>query len=362
MNEIRFKVAEQKDIEQINVFYNKYYKINRTYEQFQWEFMDCPAGKAIYTMALDENDYIIGIQAGIPITMITSANETFLSIKSEDSLIDIDRCSQYKRRDVFKELYSFFTGQCRLINASCIWGFTHALKSLKRVGFDLPFHSKQLILVIHPIQAYLHLTRLNPKNKLSDKFKIAVLSVISLLSGWKRYLIKTEKSPFLVTEGILSNVDLFREMTEAGENLTFIEQDEKYLNWRIRSNLFPVRYHCYNFFKSEKLCGQVIISHTDDNTAYVEQALFAKDLTILEKQQILKETVKRILKLDKSLIRFMAFDHNNHHQDEIKLLTNFGFFKVNKGIGFVFMDISSGASHLRPEDLYLSRLYTQGQS
>jgi hypothetical protein len=58
----------------------------------------------------------------------------------------------------------------------------------------------------------------------------------------------------------------------------------------------------------------------------------------------------------------MAFDHNHHHQDDIKILTTFGFFKIKKGVGFVFMDNSSGASHVRPEDFYLLRLYTQGQS
>ena len=362
MNEIRFKLAEEKDIDGINVFYNNYYKIDRTKEQFRWEFEDCPEGKAIYTMALDENDNIIGIQAGIPIMMITSAGDTILTVKSEDTLIHTDIRSKYNKRDVFKEFYSFFIEQCRLLDASCIWGFTYALKSLKRVGFDIPYHSKQILLVIHPLQAYFHLARLNPKNRISDKIKIAALSLVSFFSGWKRFLIKPEKSPFRVTEGISSNIPLFREMTDTSGNLTFIEQDEKYLKWRIQSNLYPVTYHCFNFFKSDQFCGQVIISYGPDKTCYIEQMLFSKDLSSPEKQQIIKEVVKRILELKKSLIRFMAFDHNSYHQKDIKILKDLGFFLVNKGIGFVYLDISSHANQIRPENLYLSRLYTQGQS
>ena len=362
MSEIRFKVAEEKDISRINGFYNNYYKINRTNEQFRWEFEDCPAGKAIYTMALDENDNIIGIQAGIPVTLITSNNDTFLSIKSEDSLIDPDACYRYTKRDVFKELYSFFTGQCKLLDAHCIWGFTHAVKSLKRVGFDLPFHSKQLLVVIHPFKAYLHLAGLNPKNKITDKLKVAVLCLLSFFSGWKRFLIKSGKSPYRVVEGISSNIILFKEMTDTGGTLIFIEQDEKYLKWRIQSNLYPVSYRCYNFFRSDRLCGQIIISYGNDKNCYIEQMLFTRDLSSFEKRQILKEVVNRILKLKISLIRFMAFDHNSYHQSDIKILNNFGFFLVNKGIGFVYMDISSNANQIQPDDFYLSRLYTQGQS
>jgi hypothetical protein len=362
MNEIRFKVAEEKDISRINGFYNNYYKINRTYEQFRWEFEECPAGKAIYTMAVDENDNILGIQAGIPITIITSSNDTFLSIKSEDTLVNIDACSQYKKRDVFKELYTFFIGKCKLLDARCIWGFTYALKPFKRIGFEIPFRSKQLLLVIHPSKAYLHLAGLNPKNKVSDKLIIAALSLFSFFSGWKRFLIKPGNFSFHVTEGISSNIALFREMTDAGGFLAFIEQNEKYLQWRIGSNLYPVTYRCYNFFKSNQFCGQVIISYGEDKSCYIEQMLFSKDLSSIEKQQIVKEVVKRIRELKKSLIRFMAFDHHIYHQSDIKILNSSGFFLVNKGIGFVYMDISSQPNQIRPEDLYLSRLYTQGQS
>ena len=148
MNSVRYKVAEPNDNQSINDFYNRYYHNDRTIEQFTWEFVDCPDGPGIYIMAVDEHDNIIGIQAGIPIVMITSDGQSFLTIKSEDSLIDLEKCSKYKGKDIFKALYSFFMEKCKEREAVLIWGFTHAESALKRVGLETPFETGQQLLIL----------------------------------------------------------------------------------------------------------------------------------------------------------------------------------------------------------------------
>ena len=56
---VNYRLAEEKDYESINAFYNKMYSASRTIEQFYWEFHNGPFGAAIYVVAVDE-DKIVG--------------------------------------------------------------------------------------------------------------------------------------------------------------------------------------------------------------------------------------------------------------------------------------------------------------
>lgn len=82
-------LLDDSDIEQVNVFYNKFNKTNRSISDFIWEFKQAPAGKAIYVIAKDaDSNRIVGTQCAIPIYLYTHAGEVVLSAKSEDTLVD----------------------------------------------------------------------------------------------------------------------------------------------------------------------------------------------------------------------------------------------------------------------------------
>jgi hypothetical protein len=359
MNEVTYRLAEPRDYPRINEFYNRYYQIGRTVEQFVWEFVNCPAGPGIYTMAVDDSDKILGIQAGIPVTMIKSGGQSFLTVKSEDSLIDIDECSKYRRKDIFKELYYFFIDQCRQRNVRLIWGFTHALNTLKRIGFEIPFHTGQFVLVLNPLMAYKALCELNPRNASKDKIKIGLLSFISFLNGARRYFSPGSRLSF--KEGTSSNVKLFYDMISPDDQVVFIKEDESYLSWRTEQNPYRISYKVYNFFDNNVMIAQVITSKIPGGSAFIEQMVFSRGVSGSEKRAILRKTILLIQKEGAHLIRFMAFGSNCFHQNDNRLLKETGFLYINRGIGFMFMNISGEDTFIRPDNIYLSRLYTQGQ-
>jgi hypothetical protein len=360
MDEIIFKTAAPGDYQRINDFFNKYYKTGRTLDQFKWEFVDCPGGPAIYTMATDKENRIIGIQAGIPITMITSKGQTYLTVKGEDSLLDFRECIKHRGRDIFKELYLFFIDQCKRRDAKILWGFSTMYQSFKKVGFETPFRAGQWIVTFRPVRSYFSLARLNPKNMFMDHVKIGLLAMVSFLSGFRRFLIRN--SSLTCKEGVVSSVELFNQMILKDDNIGFIDETKEFLSWRTELNPFPVSYKILNYYTKENLVAQVIISENKSGMSYIEQMIMNKDLSTGQKLKIIRRTITYIKKRGASLIRFMSFNHNNYHLADNKLLEKAGFFFVNKGMDFFFMDISGQTTLFKPQDIYLSRIYTQGVS
>jgi hypothetical protein len=85
-------------------------KIVRDYNEFCWEFINGPSGKAIYAAAWDieegKEPVIVGIQCMIPLKMISADGKSFLTAKGEDTLIDIRAQIKFKQTDILRELYT----------------------------------------------------------------------------------------------------------------------------------------------------------------------------------------------------------------------------------------------------------------
>lgn len=99
-DQIEVRLANDGDIDQINAFYNRIYGKNRTKEQFIWEFNSSPAGKALYIIA-EHGTKIVGTQCAIPYYVINGKNETILSAKSEDTLVDPEYRGLYLTKCIF---------------------------------------------------------------------------------------------------------------------------------------------------------------------------------------------------------------------------------------------------------------------
>ena len=63
-----------------------------------------------------------------------------------------------------------------------------------------------------------------------------------------------------------------------------------------------------------------------------------------------------------SIIRFWGFKQNEYLQQELSLLEKAGFFYAKKGIGFVWKDLDTANRNLNPNQLFVSRTFTQGDS
>ena len=99
---VNYKLAIEEDYSMINDFYNRIHGLNRSIDEFYWEFHNCPFGKSIYVIAKD-GDKIVGTNCVIPIDLIYSDNSIIKSGKSEDTLVDPD----YRGQNIFNNIYEF---------------------------------------------------------------------------------------------------------------------------------------------------------------------------------------------------------------------------------------------------------------
>ena len=361
MAEIIFRTIRDEDIPGVNTFYNNYHHAGRTMDKFKWEFQDGPHGQAIYCLALvAETGQIIGIQAGIPILCLTAKNETLLTIKSEDTLVDVDLCASLKKKKLFSELYAFFVAQCVERGAVCIWGFTWAKKSFIRLGFQIPFDAEQGLLVIQPSKSFHHLSGLNVKNTLFDKLKIGVLVATSWISGWKgRY--RSTIAGITVREGICSNENLVLGMTRTSDDLVFMKQDSAFQDWRLKNNPYPLNYTVLNFFQKETLAAQIIVSLHSGGQGYLEQLLLAPGHPAGFGKKIIRSAIKHLSCQGAFHIRAMTFSGNQLNHQQAGLLKSTGFFPIKKGMGFVFLPLNNPPD-FSADQFFLSRINTQGHN
>lgn len=361
MADILFRLLEDEDIEKVNVFYNNYHEAGRTYEKFQWEFRQSPHGKGIYVLALDSGTgKILGIQAGILVVMIDSQGRETLTVKSEDTLLDVDACSEFRGRDVFRELYAFFREECQRQSVSFIWGFTWVIRSLKRIGCEFPFIARQKIMVLKPFSSYKYLSALNPANTFPDRFRIFGMAVVSWVLGMLRGMLFLKRTGFTITDEPASNTELFQNLS-GNENLLFIKQDEPYLRWRLIDNPYFLDYKITNMFENGVLKAQVISSLNPDGQAYIEQMLFDPGVSSRNRKRIIRSVIADLKSRGACHIRVMVFEKNKINQAESQLFCNAGFLEVKPGMGFFFINLRPG----EPVDagsLLISRLYTQGHS
>lgn len=84
---IKYSIAKDNEIAEINDFFNGIYASNRSTEQFLWQFRESPHGMGFHIIARDHQGKIAGIQAGMPTRFRTPKGDTALTIKSEDTLV-----------------------------------------------------------------------------------------------------------------------------------------------------------------------------------------------------------------------------------------------------------------------------------
>lgn len=360
MTNIIYRRLQNDDIDNVNKFYNNYHGKGRTREQFIWEFFESPHGPGIYVIAIDTlKNNIIGIQAGIPIIMLTTEGKTLFTIKSEDSLIDVDACVDFPKKDIFKELYTYFISQCRQSGISIIWGFTWAINSLKRIGFQIPFNAEQSVLVYRSLKSYRFLSQLNPRNTTTKKMQIGLLVIFSKINALIHEIFTHYPINYSVIQAIRSNVNLFREICTDDNRLIFIKQDETFLSWRLNQNPYPLKYLIFNYSASDSIDAQIITSINPDGQGFIEQILMKPGLSRKAQLGILKHAVNHLHRQGVFLIRMLTFHQNKLNSGERLLLRKLGFIPIKKGMGFIYMSLDP-SNNYRPEFFLLSRLYTQG--
>lgn len=351
---ITIRLLQDQEVELANAFFNQVYQTNRPIENFRWEFINGPFGKAIYIVAVDDSittpTKIVGIQCAIPIELISSKSKIVLTAKSEDTLVD----PSYRGQKIFERMYELLFSECMKEGIQYLWGFTPAQKAFERIGFEIPFKAEQALLVFNPFKAYTYLKSLNAQNKSIDKLKIFGLSILSWIKGFKRYLIQI-KSKELLETSIQKKNDLFQSCYGSQEYFTLNETDQ-YLNWRINQNPFKNSYSNFQLHKNGKVVIDAILN-TRKDVGYIEQVFSYQT----ELAPMLAAVAEKGNKKDLPLIRTLCFSTNEELQLQGDQLSKAGFTYLKRGSYFVWKSLDPTIP-ISPNRVLLNRLFTQGNN
>jgi hypothetical protein len=363
------RLLKDSEYQAANDFYNQTSHINRPapekargYPEFCWEFMNCPNGKAIYSGAWEMEDgkqpVLVGVQCVVILKMIDGNGKQMETAKGEATLIDIKALIRYKKTDILKELLNVLIEECRKKGIEFLWGLNNIPASYKRLGFEVPFKSYHGVLVLKPFKAYTNLASLKPKNTTVDRFKIALFSGLSYIFSLKRTVAFSQKRNYRINFELNENETLFQHAA-VPDNLLFLLQDKDYLKWRVVENPYPINYKSYQLFDDKNtLVAQVICSIQKD-VSFIEQTLFDKTLNKKAIHFLLKSILRSLKNENICLVRYTGFKQNHLNIREMFFFKRMGFIFTGKGDWFTFKKISDN-SPVKPENIYLSRMYKQG--
>ncbi|MEP6738465.1 MAG: GNAT family N-acetyltransferase [Chryseolinea sp.] len=350
---IEVRLMQRHESSMANAFFNSIYKTARSQADFDWEFVNGPCGPAIYIIAIDNavKDFlkVVGIQCAIPIKFTDAAGNTFLTAKSEDTLVD----PFYRGQKIFERMYDLLFVECKNAGIKCIWGFTPAKKAFERIGFEIPFQAHQALMVFNPFTAFGYLSKLNAANKFVDRIKIAGLSMMSWMKpvGSGR-IAKVKMEKVSITESKQITLAALKHQAR----YYYLDMTSAYLRWRLELNPFQNSYETFHFFIDDKFAADVIINRRS-SLGYIEQIIFDDGLDAESKKQILLMIVD-MMKKDTALVRMLCFDINNALAEQEELFKKCGFIVLNRGAHFVWKSFVEG--EIDPRMLFLSRLFTQG--
>ena len=332
---------------------------NRSQEEFEWLFFNSYYKPSLYAVASEsESDEIIGTYAGIFIPMVAKNSDRIITIKGEDTLISLDVMIRLGKRDILKELLQTIIEKSKDDNAMIFWGFSNAKSAYRRCGFKIVTQIKGSFYVTKPIKFYKNRVELFPQLKLIKKFQL-------FLFAWFNFL--TIKLKSVNTGGYSLRRITFDEMDEKAlvsfipdeVYATFLNKD--FLRWRIMENPSPLQYGFLEFRDNKgMLAAYFIFSSNKEKIFFIEQFLFDRQLTDNKKVRVMKMALSYCRRQNAIMVRAMGLTHNKLNRHEMKLFTKTGFYFFNnpEESFFVFKDLSEHG--INPEDIYLSRLNTQG--
>jgi GNAT superfamily N-acetyltransferase len=336
-----------------NNFFNAVYKTNRPFENFEWEFLQGPFGPAIYIVAIDTNVTnevkVVGIQCAIPLELVSSKGEVVRTAKSEDTLVD----PAYRGQKIFERMYDVLFDECSKAGIRYIWGFTPARKAFERIGFSIPYQTKQALMVFNPLPAFRYLKSLNPENTFKQKFQILGLSVLSYLRGIAGRGHSSSGYSLEGAELSALNSNFFE--FYSGTKLFNLNASDTYLRWRIECNPFNNNYKAYSIRLNDQIVGMVVVNFRND-VSYVELVMTKDDRHL---KPVLGIIASRMKKSKPALIRCLCFDHNDVLRTQYEQINHAGFFTLAKGNFFVWKALKDDTS-IDSRELFLNRLFTQG--
>jgi hypothetical protein len=362
--QVKIKFLEKESVNKVVHFFNNTHSDqlqnnNRSVAEFEWLFIKSFFKPSLYTTATDtDSGEILGTYAGIFIPMITSNGERILTIKGEDTLLSLDKMIGLGKRDILKELFLAISEKAKEENAIFMWGFTPAKGPFKRCGFKIITQIKGSFYVIRPLKFYENRIEKFPDLPFTGKMRMFIFAWYNWLNISLR---RNTSSEFTRNRISFDEIDEEKLLSFLPENVYTTWLSKEFLRWRIEENPSPLNWGFLEFRdRKGKIVAYFIFSSDRQNIFFVEQFLFQRHLPDNKKIQIMKSALDYCRKEGAIMVRAMGLTHNEVNKDEMRLLTTTGFyfFSNPEESYFVFQDLSN--SDIKPEDVYLSRLNTQG--
>lgn len=368
MNNLEIRLIQPEESPAANDFYNGIYGKRRSLEQWQWEFAEntYDTDQILYAIVKD-GSRIVGTQAFIPIQMI-DPNGIFWTAKSEETLVD----PNYRGQKLFDKMYSLLFEEAEKRGFAYVWGFTPAEKAFKKLGFEMPGKTSQMLF---PMQ-YRALDKLMAKDREAERdvpksmlkhlsYKLAFRISIPL-SGLKLSMKASRKNDIeirTIDSPPQAADDLCRRFIKKYGGVT-IYRDGEYLKWRIFDNPY-VKANMVGAFHDNTLLGWAAFSLGDDGVGYLVDILTASDLGNDPEivQRLLIEAVIRTR--DMGALALRGWSVNNHPFDKLVLnaARKIGFWHFDKGHTVVLYETKAGKSGVHRhtfDDFQITRIYTEG--
>ena len=309
-------------------------------------------------VVIKDQGRVVGTQGMIPI-FVNIKDKKRLSGKSESSLLD----SAYRGGKLFEDLYDFAISSSKTRNICFIWGITSAIKVWRdKLGFSVYTDVKCTSIILKPrvFLSKILKSRMNIKTKIFMSFSILPSYLYSSVCRYTRVPLGGTSREFSIEHKIRSIDDLgelYRRL-RAKVDLIYIEQDGKYLAWRIFNNP-TIKYTTYFLYEDTALRAYCYLSINNEKDAYLTDFTF-EDYQAGE--TLLKKVLTQLRSANATSIQFMGNIKNPLMAGTFSLLKEYGFFKKRGSIAFVILNLSyENRTYLYDiRNWYINGLWTEG--
>lgn len=364
--DIRFINKDEYEIS--NDFYNQTYKKNRSMKQWAWEFSTLRKENIPFAVVNIENK-ILGTQALMPIQLIDSEG-VFLSAKSEETLLH----PTLRGKNAFKSMYDLLFDYAEKNDIEVIWGFTHATKAFKRVGFEVPCSTSQYFF---PLSSKVSNMISSKVGETSSSKKIVMNVGIGLAKNLSKFKFALHKNNSTRSK---FRIEVANEPPEEASQLckdfianwggVTIYRDFDYLNWRVYNNPY-VKPILKTIYFDSKLIGWIVYSVGHDYMGYILDIIVAspdnnKNLEEEAVEALMANAVSSIITTGAVGIRGWSVGNHPFNNLVVKSAKNLGFYFIQKGEHMVLhFSGSENSTHKHTsiknvDSWYVTRIFTEG--
>jgi GNAT superfamily N-acetyltransferase len=354
--EFEMREVATQEVDEVVQFHNRAYGDLRTSEQWEWEWKSHYPDLSVY-MVVHDGKRIIATQGMMPV-YLQIAGKRVLSGKSDQTLL----APEHRGGDLFRSFYDYAVSQCRAKGMCCVWGYTPAVKALRRFGFrvfeDVMYYSAS---VLDFRKAFAENLRSERTWRSKGKQSLSIL-VRALRRQVSRLNTLSLAKAFRIEDGPLDAEDLaalYARLRSRYPALIHIDMDQAYLQWRVIDHPF-IRYRTFSLYQGSELKGYAIINHHFHDTAFLADLTFEDDNS---GAVILQRVLGFLRHADATHVAYFGNRSSSLGMRVFGLLRRFGFKEnVNPQMAFVLRNVSFVDEErlFDIEDWYMYGLWTEG--